>query len=425
MGTNSLLIVPSGFDPFDGLRQLQHLGPDPHPRHHAHDTGRTGFRRFGLVQRSGQLPRNAERRHHQPERRFEHLRHRIGQPGSGNADDQRHGFRHERRQPILRGRQPQLRRRNDRQLRCRDIHADRRHKPGRYDTDAICGANAGSSGTYKLSAGQLNFDGTVVGLSGTGILTQSGGTNSTGVGGGVWIGSNSGSSGAYNLNGSGLLSAFGEFVGYSGAGTFAQSGGTNSVGYWVLNIGTSGGSGTYNLSGTGLVSAGLQHIPRLLRRRNIQPDWRNHVDWAAPGITGGSYDLFLGYNAVGSGIYNLGGAGLLIDQFPEYVGYSGTGNFTQSGGTNAAYPGILLASNSGSNGTYNLNGGLLILGSRSRFLRERHLTRAVERFGPALVFHDSSHDAHRQQRRERPSIPPAMRDALRFAFRPRQPDQGG
>ena len=44
----------------------------------------------------------------------------------------------------------------------------------------------------------------------------------------------------------------------------------------------------------------------------------------------------------------------------EDIGYSGTGNFTQSGGTNIAGS-LSLANSSGSNGTYNLNGGTLIL----------------------------------------------------------------
>ena len=47
-----------GIRPVDGLRPLQQLGFDPHPRHHAHGAGRAGLWRFGLDQRSGQLPRN-------------------------------------------------------------------------------------------------------------------------------------------------------------------------------------------------------------------------------------------------------------------------------------------------------------------------------------------------------------------------------
>src|SRR5208283_1660657 len=45
----------------------------------------------------------------------------------------------------------------------------------------------------------------------------------------------------------------------------------------------------------------------------------------------------------------------------QYVGYSGTGSFTQSGGTNTVSSTLELGCNSGDSGTYNLNGGLLVL----------------------------------------------------------------
>ena len=49
-----------------------------------------------------------------------------------------------------------------------------------------------------------------------------------------------------------------------------------------------------------------------------------------------------------------------------YVGLSGTGTFTQSGGTNLIASGLLdLGYRSGGNGTYNLNGGTLILSTVS------------------------------------------------------------
>ena len=46
--------------------------------------------------------------------------------------------------------------------------------------------------------------------------------------------------------------------------------------------------------------------------------------------------LYLGYNAGSSGTYNLSGSGLLSAGYSEYIGYSGSGSFTQSGGTNSA-----------------------------------------------------------------------------------------
>jgi autotransporter-associated beta strand protein len=74
-------------------------------------------------------------------------------------------------------------------------------------------------------------------------------------------------------------------------------------------------------------------------------------------------DLRIGQS--GTGTYNLSGTGKLSTGY-EYIGYSGTGTFTQTGGTNTISSSLLLGYNSGSNGTYNLNGGTLILKSLSQ-----------------------------------------------------------
>ena len=45
----------------------------------------------------------------------------------------------------------------------------------------------------------------------------------------LYLGELIGSSGSYNLSGSGLLTATSEYIGYSGTGSFTQSGGTNTA----------------------------------------------------------------------------------------------------------------------------------------------------------------------------------------------------
>ena len=55
--------------------------------------------------------------------------------------------------------------------------------------------------------------------------------------------------------------------------------------------------------------------------------------------------VFLGYNSADSGTYNLSGTGQLSAP-TQYVGYSGTGTFTQSAGTNTAYGNFYLGYNS-------------------------------------------------------------------------------
>ena len=61
-------------------------------------------------------------------------------------------------------------------------------------------------------------------------------------------------------------------------------------------------------------------------------------------MSGGN--LYLGYLNLGSGTYNLSGSGSLT-ALNEYVGYSGSGSFTHSGGTNSVSSGNLYLGNNG------------------------------------------------------------------------------
>ena len=217
-----------------------------------------------------------------------------------------------------------------------------------FSGNLYLGFNAGDSGTYNLiGPGQLfRVNAEYVGYSGTGVFTQSGGTN------GIYftylyLGNNAGSSGTYNLSGSGQLFGMSEYVGNSGTGTFTQSGGTNNTFLGVYLGYASGSSGTYSLSGTGQLS-GVVYV-----------GYSGTGNFTQSGGTNGLFSyLYLGNNAGSSGTYNLSGSGQLIASM-DYVGYSGVGNFTQSGGTNSTSS-LILAYASGSSGTYNLNGGTLI-----------------------------------------------------------------
>ena len=121
---------------------------------------------------------------------------------------------------------------------------------GGYSGNGITGVSG--SGTYTLGRGLLNAYNAneSVGDDGPGSFTQTGGTNTVSeldVGFGTC-------NGAYNLSGSGHLTAFNEYIGYAGSGAFNQGGGTNSIGsqFYIGNY--SGDSGTYGLSG-GLLTA--------------------------------------------------------------------------------------------------------------------------------------------------------------------------
>src|SRR5208283_297967 len=70
-----------------------------------------------------------------------------------------------------------------------------------------------------------------------------------------------------------------------------------------------------------------------------------------------SSDFEIGYNSTGKGAYSLGNSGLLwATAVTETVGSSGTGSFTQSGGTNSCNY-FNLGYYSTGKGTYSFSGG--------------------------------------------------------------------
>jgi uncharacterized protein with beta-barrel porin domain len=71
-----------------------------------------------------------------------------------------------------------------------------------------------------------------------------------------------------------------------------------------------------------------------------------------------SNNLTLGVGAGASGAYNLS-IGTLSVASGEFIGNSGTGTFTQSGGTNTGSSLLYLGSSAGASGTYNMSGGSL------------------------------------------------------------------
>ncbi len=186
--------------------------------------------------------------------------------------------------------------------------------------------NNGGSAAYNLSGGSLAAPWEYVGYFATGsVITQSGGTNS--VTSGLYLGYAAAFSGAYNLSGSGLLSATStaaEYIGYSGSGSFTQSGGTNSIaGGNLLYLGYNlHGSGTYSLSGTGLLVAGNEDIAVSGTGTFTQTGGTNSTGQVYVGALAGSY-----------GAYNLAGGSLSANY--EYAGnYAASAAFVQTGGTN-------------------------------------------------------------------------------------------
>ncbi|MHB9072264.1 MAG: autotransporter domain-containing protein [Desulfobaccales bacterium] len=217
-------------------------------------------------------------------------------------------------------------------------------------------ADAGSSGTYSLSSGSLsvgNYE--AVGYSGTGTFTQSGGTHSVTA---LYLGIAAGASGSYTLSDGSLSVGGDEYIGYSGTGSFTQSGGTHTVDSNFF-FGAWGGTGSYDLS-DGSLSAGTM----TLNSGSTFTQTGGTLDFTEFNQSDGTStftDLYLGRNAGSSSTFNLGGGNVTAAK--EYVGHSGTGTFTQSGGTNTVSGNLILAANADSSGTYNLQGGGLTAGT--------------------------------------------------------------
>jgi hypothetical protein len=256
-------------------------------------------------------------------------------------------------------------------------------------------------GSYNLSgSGLLSvFSYEYIGYSGSGSFTQTGGTNSTSQYYGLYLGYNGGISGSYNLSGSGLLSTPFETIGFHGTGCFmqsgginavtgpqqaetiggsssgsyTQSGGTNSVAYQLYVGSLAGGPGSYGLSGSGLLAAAFEYVGYGGGGSFTQAGGLNSTDaetiggFAAGSYTqsGGTnsalYGLSLGANPAfanypgGNGAYNLSGSGLLSTPY-ETIGGSGTGSFTQTGGSNSAPGEIDIGLDAGGIGSYSLSG---------------------------------------------------------------------
>src|SRR2546421_3893980 len=182
----------------------------------------------------------------------------------------------------------------------------------------------------------LFADNEYIGDTGRGAYDQATATNT--VNNTLYLGNAAGSSGTYNLSGTGSLNVNNlEVVGNSGSGSFNQTAGTHAlmgnefIGY------AAGGTGAFTQSG------GTHTI----------------------GSTSATRSLHIGESAGSSGSYNLSGTGSLTVTSDEIIGVSGTGSFTQSGGTHTLGSQTQttffhLGKFAGSSGSYQLSGGDLI-----------------------------------------------------------------
>ena len=202
--------------------------------------------------------------------------------------------------------------------------------------DLVLGASGGSHGVFAFNpaaadGGVLSIiDGAiVVGAAGDGVFRQGHGV----VAAALTLGGNAGGNGTYALGG-GTLESFGadQIIGDAGFGLLRQSGGVNRVVGGGLLLGASpGGEGRYRLGGNGVleVRGGVLSL----------------------GEAGGSAGRFEFNVAAGDH------ARLKIASKVITVGFHGTASFVQGGGKLNAK--IIVGSQVGAHGTYELRGGVI------------------------------------------------------------------
>ncbi len=241
--------------------------------------------------------------------------------------------------------------------------------------NSYSGSTLVNGGTLQILGGQLSTTNESVGIGRSASLVQAGGTQSVAS---LAIGIVAfGSLGTYSLGG-GLLNVAGtESIGQGGdgsfpslqaAGRFKQTDGTHSVTSLVIGGEgqlSSSGNGSYTLDGGLLTVTGSELIGQ---GGGIAASPPTSVgSFTQTGGTHSAASLALGVNGQmgfsGVGSYSLSG-GLLTVTGTEWIGQGGSfsvGSFTQTGGTNAVSGRLVLAQSAFTTGTYNLNGGLLIL----------------------------------------------------------------
>jgi len=239
-----------------------------------------------------------------------------------------------------------------------------------YSVDLdLADANGTAATTLSMSGNNLTVSGfEIVGHNGAACFNQSGGTNSISGENGLFVGFNSGSNGTYLLTGTGALSlSSNEQLGFSGSGSFDQSGGTNTIsGGGVLDLGyNSGSTGNYVLGGTGSLSVNGNEYVGFDGTGNFNQTGGTNT------ITSGS-SLYVGYGSGSSGNYSLSAGSLSAGV--ENIGNGGTGVFNQSGGQNncdgfnlgiGPSKGTYLLSN----GTFTASGGAIGYSSTGAFIQ--------------------------------------------------------
>jgi len=263
--------------------------------------------------------------------------------------------------------------------------------------DLLLAEKIGSSGAYRVDGGLLKVFGGIIEGSGTSSLTLNAGQiDADDIDVDTFtVAYSSASNVTHILNTGDRISAINENIGRSGTGTLTQNGGTNTVTN-VLKIGYDGGpsgaDGTYNLNnGTltaneivleGYASGPLTGTNGTLNWNagTLNADLITVNDRGTMNVTHScTYNTLLRINS--GGLADFGTNSLTLDKAPigptaeinmaggkllaasEYIGYNDDAVVTQSGGTNTVSGSIYLGYNESGTGMYSISRAKINTGS--------------------------------------------------------------
>ena len=209
--------------------------------------------------------------------------------------------------------------------------------------------DGGVGGTLKA----LPITGMRVGRHTAGKFVQNGGT--VDVDQDMYVGTNAGSDGEYELNGGNLQVQGTLSVGYAGTGEFIHDGGeVDAVTVFIGEL--EGSTGYYALNSSSEVDIHTLEVGRAGTGHFEQHDGDVYVS---------ASHIRIGRAATGNGTYEIDGGRLRSQAgFSIYVGFDGVGTFIQSGGVVEGGSSLQLGVASGSNGSYLATDGTATFASR-------------------------------------------------------------
>lgn len=218
-------------------------------------------------------------------------------------------------------------------------------------------------GNFFLKDGVFRANSLTVGFQANGMMNQSAGSNTLDT---LLVGDSNGAAGTYTLGTGDLLASVG-IVGNAGSGTFNQFGGTATFLEPLILGRTNLGIGAYNFS-AGFLHSGELDVGLVGTGTFVQFGGLNDVEDV---VALGGDDDTIGTDQVRAtvvqpatdgrpqGTYNLLAGRLQSDNL--YIGLSGVGTFTQSGGVDSIGSTLLMGTSGIGEGFYFLSAGTLLV----------------------------------------------------------------